>query len=334
MAIAQLIQSSPAKVNELFAKLAETGEGALKTREKLLADLREELELHARLEEQNLFPALRKHKETKDLVPEALNDNKRVRALLAELDGMPKDDANFLNKVAELKKVFQQHIRDEKKELLPAVKKALSDEEAGEITRRIEAGRAEVEDARREQAAQHRAEVRREREEAERLREASVAMARSAGSAAESGLRIAETGAQASRQVADVAGRTAQQANAAVSDAVRTAFDSARPAIDGLQVAMGLPQVAAGAMSETGRTVMEWMERTSQSATRRSEGMARCSTPREFSQVQGRFMQEALEAWYDASSRMVEISMRASQQLFEPIERQTQRMKEAAGRQR
>src|SRR5215213_9498057 len=49
--IRQLIQTSPAKANELFAKLAETSENAVKTRERLFADLKEELELLARLEE-------------------------------------------------------------------------------------------------------------------------------------------------------------------------------------------------------------------------------------------------------------------------------------------
>src|SRR4051794_27308650 len=72
--IRQLIQTSPAKANELFAKLAETSPNAVKTRERLFADLKEELELQMRLEEQHLFPVLRKRKDTKDLVPDALND--------------------------------------------------------------------------------------------------------------------------------------------------------------------------------------------------------------------------------------------------------------------
>jgi chaperonin GroEL (HSP60 family) len=43
---------------------------------------------------------------------------------LAQLERTPKDDEEFLSKVLELKKLFQQHVRDEKKELLPAVLKA------------------------------------------------------------------------------------------------------------------------------------------------------------------------------------------------------------------
>ena len=46
--IRQLIQTSPAKANELFAKLAETSGNAVKTRERLFAELKEELELQMR----------------------------------------------------------------------------------------------------------------------------------------------------------------------------------------------------------------------------------------------------------------------------------------------
>jgi len=41
--IRQLIQTSPAKANELFAKLAETSGNAVRTRERLFSELKEEL---------------------------------------------------------------------------------------------------------------------------------------------------------------------------------------------------------------------------------------------------------------------------------------------------
>ena len=121
--IRQLIQTGPAKANELFAKLADTSGNAVKTRERLFAELKEELELQMRLEEQHLFPVLRKRKETKDLVPDALTDNKQTRKLLAKLERTPKESEAFASKVAELRKAFQQNVRDERKELLPAVLK-------------------------------------------------------------------------------------------------------------------------------------------------------------------------------------------------------------------
>src|SRR4028119_694198 len=165
--IRQLIQSSPARANELFAKLVDTSETAVKTREKLFSELKGELELFISLEEQHLFPVLRKHKDLKDLVREALNDNKATRKLLTELDHTPKDSEEFGTQVAELQRVFQQHVRDEKKELLPAVLKALSDEEAEAVVEGFEAGKAEVEEAKRAEAEERRAEAKRERERAE-----------------------------------------------------------------------------------------------------------------------------------------------------------------------
>lgn len=61
MTLRTLMQAGPAKATELFAKLSETSGGAVKTREKLFADLKAELELHAGLEEQHLFPILSTH---------------------------------------------------------------------------------------------------------------------------------------------------------------------------------------------------------------------------------------------------------------------------------
>src|SRR3954468_7029791 len=100
--IRQLLQNSPAKANELLAKLVDTSDTAVKTREKLFSDLQAELELLATLEEEHLFPVLRRHKETKALVAEALNDNKQTRKLVAELEQTPKESEEFTAKVAEL----------------------------------------------------------------------------------------------------------------------------------------------------------------------------------------------------------------------------------------
>src|SRR5215216_562660 len=146
--IRQLIQTSPAKANELFAKLADTSEDAVKTRERLFSELKGELELLSSLEEQHLFPVLRKHKETKDLAAEAIN-NKQTRKLLIELERTPKESEEFASKVIELRKAFQQHVRDEKNELLPAVLKALGDEEAQAVVEKIEGEKAETEEAKR-----------------------------------------------------------------------------------------------------------------------------------------------------------------------------------------
>src|SRR5918998_2310854 len=212
--IRQLIQTAPAKAHELLAKLVDTSDTAVKTRERLFSELKTELELLATLEEEHLFPVLRKHKETKGLVSEALNDNKQTRKLIADLEQTPRESEEFARKVAELRKVFQQSVRDEKNELLPAVLKALSDEEAQDIVERIEAEKAAIEEARRAEIEQRRAEARSEREQAERaLAEQEEAAER------------AQEARKAARQTADAVVRTGEVAAESATRIVRSAAE-------------------------------------------------------------------------------------------------------------
>ena len=152
-------QAPPDKANELFDKLLATSDNAVKTRERLLADLKEELELLATLQEEHLFPVLTRHG-MQELVREATNDNQETAALLGELERMPKNSSEFISKVTELRRAFQQHIRDDRKELLPAVLKVLSDEEANAIAETVEDEMANIDEIKR-------AEARRAREQGE-----------------------------------------------------------------------------------------------------------------------------------------------------------------------
>ena len=91
-------QTPPDKANELFEKLLATSDNAVKTRERLFADLKDELELLASLQEEHLFPVLRRHG-MHDLLREAITDNEETAALLGELERMPKNSAEFISQV-------------------------------------------------------------------------------------------------------------------------------------------------------------------------------------------------------------------------------------------
>lgn len=144
-------QTPPDKANELFERLLATTDTALKTRERLFADLKEELELLATLQEQHLFPVLRRHG-MQDLVQSAVNDNQETIALLEELERMPKNSSEFLGRIARLRSVFQQHIRDDRKELIPAVLEVLSEEEAEAVIEQVEDTMASIGETKRAEA--------------------------------------------------------------------------------------------------------------------------------------------------------------------------------------
>ncbi|PVE21578.1 hypothetical protein DC522_25920 [Microvirga sp. KLBC 81] len=138
-------QTPPDKANELFSQLLDTPNTAVEMREQLFQHLRQELDLLANLQEQHLFPVLENHPETAELIRGARDDNRQTRALLDELGGTPKDSDAFLAKVEELRRVFQQHIRNDKNELLPVVLKVLNEDEVEAVVEKVEEEIAEAE---------------------------------------------------------------------------------------------------------------------------------------------------------------------------------------------
>jgi hypothetical protein len=344
--IRQLIQTSPARANELFAKLVDTSENAVKTREKLFADLKEELELLASLEEQHLFPVLRKHKDLKDLVREALNDNKATRKLLTELDHTPKESEEFATRVAELRRVFQQHVRDDKKELLPAVLKALSDEEAEAVVERIEAGKAEIEEAKRAEAEERRVEVRREREKAEaeqaRIEAAERAEAEERRAAArqerEDAKRVqqaaetvvntawaapktAQQAAKAAQEVAQGSISTAVEAAQRTTDQVTEVFGAARQrtqqlterATQNLQVVTQSSAILARGLQEVSGECLEMVQERVQKNLDGVNALVRCRSLPEFLAVQSSLLRDNLELTLTNSRRIAEFSTRVAE---------------------
>src|SRR3954451_12756078 len=72
-------------------------------------------------------------------------------------------------KLPEHQKAFRQHARDEKRQLLPAVQKALSEEQVQDIVEKIEGSLAEADQTRQSEAEERRTAARRERGEREQV---------------------------------------------------------------------------------------------------------------------------------------------------------------------
>jgi transcription elongation GreA/GreB family factor len=91
--------------------------------------------------------------------------------------------------VTELKRAFQQHIRDDRKELLPAVLKVLSDEEANAVAETVEDEMATIDETKR-------ADARRTRDQAEAVQR----VTEDAADILRAGVESAQTMAQAMQE--------------------------------------------------------------------------------------------------------------------------------------
>lgn len=141
MDLYQLLKQDHLKAKRLFERLDQEAETA-KARERLFAELKQELELHTAVEEKYFYPALRDHDETAELVEEALEEHEEVKTLLAELDEGDKEEEGWADQLIELQEDVEEHVEAEESELFPKAQKLLDKAKADEIAQAIEREKA------------------------------------------------------------------------------------------------------------------------------------------------------------------------------------------------
>ena len=137
----ELLKQDHEKVSAIFEKLEPTTEQAVKTREELFAKLKNELSVHARIEEQIFYPAIKEAEETHDITLEAYEEHHVVKQLLAELEAMPVTDESWGAKLKVLQENVEHHVEEEEGEMFKGARKVLSQEQIDELGARMEAAK-------------------------------------------------------------------------------------------------------------------------------------------------------------------------------------------------
>lgn len=295
----------PDKALELFEKLLSTSDNAVKTRERLFSDLKEELNLLAALQEQHLLPVLRRHG-MDDLAQQALNDNEETAALLAGLESMPKNNGEFLSKVAELRRVFQQHLRDDRKELLPAVLNVLSEDEAEAVVEKVEDEMAAIDEAKR-------IEARLAREQAETVQHVAEDLA-----------ETVRTGTESAQNIAQALQQVVENSFGAFSELARRSTGQAlqmfgRPggeprgltegASDNLKAVAQSNTILARGLQDVSREWFELSQKRLQTNLDGLNALARCRSMNDFVAVQSSLIRDNLEQTVDNSRRIAELTI-------------------------
>jgi hypothetical protein len=139
----ELLKTDHKKVSDLFKQLEDTTERAVKTREQLFATVKQELEIHARIEEQIFYPAIKEADETREITLEAIEEHNVVKRLLKELEGLSVEDERWTAKLKVLKENVEHHVEEEEGEMFKDAKKVLSAEQIEELGARLEAAKQE-----------------------------------------------------------------------------------------------------------------------------------------------------------------------------------------------
>ena len=113
-------------VEELFARFEKTGDGAHKRRQQLVQRIIEALSVHASIEEEIFYPAIRRDvDDAGDDVLEALEEHHLVKLTLAELEAMDPGHERYGAKVTVLIENVRHHVEEEEGQLFPTVRQSL-----------------------------------------------------------------------------------------------------------------------------------------------------------------------------------------------------------------
>jgi iron-sulfur cluster repair protein YtfE (RIC family) len=133
-----LLKADHEKVAGILESIDGTTERATKSREELFARLKNELDLHARIEEEIFYPALEESDETRDITLEAYEEHSLVKQLLSELEADPKDTEEWTAKFTVLKENIEHHVEEEEGEMFKKARKVLSEEEIETLGDRLQ----------------------------------------------------------------------------------------------------------------------------------------------------------------------------------------------------
>ncbi|MDT7541613.1 MAG: hypothetical protein QOE33_1517 [Acidobacteriota bacterium] len=134
-----LLKNDHEKVSGIFSKLDETTERAEKTRTELFAQLKQELDVHAHIEETIFYPAIKNEAETRDITLEGFEEHHVIKMLLKELAGMPVETEQWTAKLKVLKENVEHHVEEEEGEMFKSTREVLSKEQIEDLGTRMEA---------------------------------------------------------------------------------------------------------------------------------------------------------------------------------------------------
>jgi hemerythrin-like domain-containing protein len=116
-------------IKRLLNEGEETTERAEKTRTELFDRLKDFLEIHERIEEEVLYPALKAHPKSKEIALEGFEEHHVVDEILEELEMTPVSDETWGAKFTVAKENLEHHIEEEEGDMFKKARQIFSDDE-------------------------------------------------------------------------------------------------------------------------------------------------------------------------------------------------------------
>jgi hemerythrin superfamily protein len=115
-----LLRADHRLVSELFEQFEKSRSS---TKKKALAQqICSELTVHAKVEEEIFYPAVKAALKDKELVPEARVEHETLKWLIAQVEGAEPDGEDYDAKVKVMSEYVKHHVKEEQNEIFPKAK--------------------------------------------------------------------------------------------------------------------------------------------------------------------------------------------------------------------
>lgn len=115
-----LLKADHKLVNQLFAEYETLRSPAKK--KQLVSKICTELSVHAQVEEEIFYPAVKRALKDKELVPEATVEHATLKDLIAQVEGVEPDGEMFDAKIKVMSEYVKHHVKEEQNEMFPKAK--------------------------------------------------------------------------------------------------------------------------------------------------------------------------------------------------------------------
>ena len=121
----ELLRADHKLVSSLFADYEKSR--STDKKKELVSRICQELSVHAQVEEEIFYPAVKRALKDKELVPEATVEHASLKALIAQVEGVEPDGEMFDAKIKVLSEYVAHHVKEEQTEMFPKARSSKLD---------------------------------------------------------------------------------------------------------------------------------------------------------------------------------------------------------------
>ena len=115
-----LLRADHKLVSALFAEYEKASSTSKK--KMLVSQICTELSVHAQVEEEIFYPAVKQALRDKEMIPEALVEHATLKVLIGQVEGIEPDGEMFDAKIKVLSEYVKHHVKEEQNEIFPQAK--------------------------------------------------------------------------------------------------------------------------------------------------------------------------------------------------------------------